>query len=234
MASICFLTRYDEYFKIFSSFILESALALSKYTSSLENTLIWDLKHVHNWDFLRFILTRPSASSLSESSRRGFFLCHSLSAEFHWGYLTLCHRWSRDEGNIRRGLLYRLQGDCSYRGGGINMSDLRVFSLCPGPRHIAVFTESRKFRPRLAPRHSQPEPGPESRHSALSGGSGCHRHRSRPGAEVSGASHHPCSKTSAGSKNIMKKTTLIGKIISFCTSRLYNKIFLSALIKFLL
>ena len=23
------------------------------------------------------------------------------------------------------------------------MSDLRVFSLCPGPRHIAVFTESR-------------------------------------------------------------------------------------------
>ena len=98
MASICFLTRYDEYFKI----LYQLWHWISKYTSSLENALIliWDLV-VHNWDFLRFILTRPSASSLSESFRRGFFLCQPGILAFHWGYLTPCHRWSQDEGSWR-------------------------------------------------------------------------------------------------------------------------------------
>ena len=34
------------------------------------------------------------------------------------------------EGDIGRGLRYRLQGDCSYRGGGIKMSDVRVSHYC--------------------------------------------------------------------------------------------------------
>ena len=111
------------------------------------------------------------------------------------------------EGEIRRGLRYRLQGDCSYRGGGINMSDVRVSHCVPVPVTSRCSLSLGSSVPAsLLVTRSQPEPGPESRHSALSGGSGCHRHRSRPGAEVSkAASHHPCSKTSVGSKKMMKK-----------------------------
>lgn len=75
------------------------------------------------------------------------------------------------EGEIRRGLRYRLQGDCSYWGGGINMSDVRVSHCVPVPVTSRCSLSLGSSVPAsLLVTRSQPEPGPESRLSALTGG----------------------------------------------------------------
>ena len=172
-----------------------------------ENTLdlnkpLWDHKQFHNWDFLfLFWLGRVHPLCLGHL-RHGDSSCVIPSAAaFHWGYSTLCHRWFPGWRELK-GILCELVRTTVQVAGWLQLWGNKYewcARLCPGPRHIAVFTESHSDSRR---------PGPESRRRLprLSRLFSCRGvteaaptlstlaiHRS-PGAEVSRASHPPLTK----------------------------------------
>ena len=116
------------------------------------------------------------------------------------------------------------------------MSDVRVSHCVPVPVTSRCSLSLGSSVPAsLLVTRSQPEPGPESRLSALTGG--CllrlrvSQKQTRSGGEQSSLTS-PVHQNISREQKMMKKTTLIAKIISSDTFYRCNKIFLSALIKF--